>query len=41
MSLTLIYFYNTKHQGLSSLCPFSVDIVLGLHHYIKAEAPWL
>jgi hypothetical protein len=41
MSLTLIYFYNTKHQGLSSLCPFLVDTVLGLHHYIEAEAPWL
>jgi hypothetical protein len=33
--------FNTKHQGLSSLCPFSVIIMLGLHHYIKAEAPWL
>jgi hypothetical protein len=41
MYLTLIYFYNTKHQGLSSLCPFSVNIIPGLHHYIKAEAPWL
>jgi hypothetical protein len=41
MSLTLIYFYNTKHQGLSSLCPFSVNIMLGLHHYIKAKSPWL
>jgi hypothetical protein len=41
ISLTLIHFYNTKHQGLSSLCPFSVIIMLGLHHYIKVEAPWL
>jgi hypothetical protein len=41
MSLTLIYFYNTKHQGLSSLCPFSVIIMLGLHHYIKVEDSWL
>jgi hypothetical protein len=41
ISLTLIYFHNTKHQGLSTLCPFSVIIMLGLHHYIKAEAPWL
>jgi hypothetical protein len=41
ISLTPIHFYNTKHQGLSSLCPFSVIIMLGLHHYIKAEAPWL
>jgi hypothetical protein len=39
MSLTLIYLYNTKHQGLSSLCPFLVIIMLGLHHYMKAEAP--
>jgi hypothetical protein len=41
MSLTLIYFYNTNHEGLSSLCPFSIIIMLGLHHYIKTEAPWL
>jgi hypothetical protein len=41
MSLTLIYFYNTKHQGLNSLCPFSVNIMPSLHHYVKAKAPWL
>jgi hypothetical protein len=41
MSLTLIYLYNTKHQGLNSLCLFSVIIMIDLHHYIKAEAPWL
>jgi hypothetical protein len=39
MSLTLIYLYNTKHQGLSSICPFLIIIMLGLHHYMKAEAP--
>jgi hypothetical protein len=41
ISLTFVYFYNTKHQGLSSLCSFSAIIILGLHHYIRAEAPWL
>jgi hypothetical protein len=37
--LTLVDFYNTKHQGLSSPCSFSAIIMLGLHHYIRAEAP--
>jgi hypothetical protein len=37
--LTLVYFYNTKHLGLSSLCSFSAIIMLGLQHYIRAEAP--
>jgi hypothetical protein len=36
--LTLVYFYNTKHQGSSSLCSFSAIIMIGLHHYIRAEA---
>jgi hypothetical protein len=39
ISLTLVYFYNTKHQGLSSLCSFPAIIMLGLHHYIRAKAP--
>jgi hypothetical protein len=38
MTLTFIYYHNTKHYGLSSLCPFSVIIILGLRHHIKTEA---
>jgi hypothetical protein len=38
MSPTFIYYHNTKHYGLSSLCPFSVIIILGLGHHIKTEA---
>jgi hypothetical protein len=37
VSLTFIYYHNTKHYGLSSLCPFSVIIILGLHHHIKSK----
>jgi hypothetical protein len=41
MSLTFIYYHNIEYQGLNSLCPFLVIIILDLRHHIKTDALWL